>query len=224
MTDPAHGPPAIRQTQDSVRTAYDLVAEDYARLMPDTSPEHPLDLAVLDTFIATLGTAPILDAGCGAGRISRYLADRGGEVVGVDLSPEMIAQGQALHPDLDLSVASITDLPHDDATFGGVLLWYSTIHLSDLDLGRALDEAVRVVELGGVVLVAFQSGVGTRDLSKHYSQRGHDVTLERYLRTPDEMAEQLAARGTSEVVRLVRNSTEVDRDGQTMLMHRVGTV
>ncbi|QDO90108.1 class I SAM-dependent methyltransferase [Ornithinimicrobium ciconiae] len=65
--------------------------------MPDTSPKHPLDLTVLDTFIATVGTQPILDAGCGAGRISRYIADRGGRVVGVDLSPEMIAQGQARH-------------------------------------------------------------------------------------------------------------------------------
>lgn len=222
MSDAPRPPQA--QTQTAVRTAYDTVAEDYARSMPDTSPEHPLDLTVLDTFIATVGTQPILDAGCGAGRISRYIADRGGRVVGVDLSPQMIAQGRARHPDLDFSVASITDLPHGDASFGGVLLWYSTIHLSETDLGRALDEAVRVVAPGGYVLVAFQSGVGTRDLFQQYSQHGHDVTLERYLRTPDEMAEQLAARGLSEVVRLVRSGNEVDRDGQTMLMHRAGTV
>lgn len=101
-----------------------------------------------------------------------------------------------------------------------MLLWYSTIHLSERDLARALDEAVRVVAPGGYVLVAFQSGVGTRDLFQHYSQHGQDVTLERYLRTPDEMAEQLVTRGMAEVVRLVRSGNEVDHDGQTMLLHR----
>ena len=71
-----------------------------------------------------------------------------------------------------------------------------------------------------VTVVAFQSGVGTRDLFRQYSQHGHEVTLERYLRTPDEMAEQLAARGLSEVVRLVRSGNQIDQYGETMLLHR----
>lgn len=206
------------QTQATVRAAYDTVAADYARAMPDTGPEHPLDLAVLDTFVARVDGHPVLDAGCGAGRISRYLTDRGGRVVGVDLSPQMISQGRAAHPDLDLSVASITDLPHGDASFGGVVLWYSTIHLSAPELRRALEEAKRVLAPGGHLLVAFQSGTRTRDLFSQYGQHGHDVTLERYLRTPDEVAGQLTALGLSEQVRLIRRGSEVDTDDQTMLL------
>ncbi|QDO90517.1 class I SAM-dependent methyltransferase [Ornithinimicrobium ciconiae] len=207
-----------------MRTAYDTVAAAYQRSMPDTRPEDPLDLAMLDSFIASVSGQPVLDAGCGAGRISRYIADRGGRVEGVDLSPEMIAQGRAAHPDLDLSVASITDLPHGDASFGGVLLWYSTIHLAPADLTRALDESTRVLVPGGYLLVAFQSGVGTRDLFQSYSRHGHDVSLERYLRTPDQVAELLVARGLSEQTRLVRRGNAIDQDDQTMLLHRAGTV
>lgn len=56
------------QTEATVRAAYDTGATDYARAMPDTGPEHTLDLAVLDTFVVRVDGHPILDAGCGAGR------------------------------------------------------------------------------------------------------------------------------------------------------------
>jgi len=76
--------------EDAVRRAYDTVAQDYAALLPDTRAESPLDLALVDAFAAAVtgsGTGRALDAGCGAGRMSRYLADRGVQVQGVDLSP-----------------------------------------------------------------------------------------------------------------------------------------
>lgn len=78
-----------------MRRSYDAVAADYARRMPDTTREHPLGLAVIDAFVDMVGRRPVLDAGCGAGRISRFLADGGVAVQGVDLSPGMIAQGRA---------------------------------------------------------------------------------------------------------------------------------
>ncbi len=43
-------------------------------------------------------TARILDAGCGPGRHAGYLAERGHDVVGVDLDPTLIAIAQAEHP------------------------------------------------------------------------------------------------------------------------------
>lgn len=206
------------QSQESVRRSYDTVAADYARSMPDTSREHALDLAVLDAFIEMVEGRLVLDAGCGAGRISRYLADRGVAVQGVDLSPRMIAQGRARHPDLDLSVASITELPHGDESFGGVVLWYSTIHLSDPELSQALEQTLRVLTPGGHLLIAFQSGVGTRRLFDGYP--GEDVTLVRYLRTTDEVAEQLTASGAAEVLRWERAGEGGDADDHTMLIHR----
>ena len=42
--------------------------------------------------------ARILDAGCGPGRHAGYLAERGHDVVGVDLDPTLIAIAQAEHP------------------------------------------------------------------------------------------------------------------------------
>ena len=94
---------------DVVRVAYDTVAEDYAAYLPDARAEAPLDLAMVDAFVQAVGTGePVLDAGCGAGRMSRHLADRGVEVSGVDLSPGMISMARRDHPDLEFQAGEGT--------------------------------------------------------------------------------------------------------------------
>lgn len=91
----------------SVRQAYDTVAEDYAAYLPDTRAESPLDLAMIDAFaqaVASDDDARVLAAGCGAGRMSRYLAERGCFVEGVDLSSSMVAMARRDHHDLVFTV------------------------------------------------------------------------------------------------------------------------
>ncbi|PWJ43654.1 Methyltransferase domain-containing protein [Quadrisphaera granulorum] len=208
-----------------VRAAYDTVADDYAARLPDTRAEAPLDLAMLDHFAATVsasGAGAVLDAGCGAGRISRYLADRGCAVTGVDLSPGMVAAAQRAHADIAFTVGSIADLPYPDDSFDGVLLWYSTIHTPPEQLGPVFREAARVLRSGGHLLVAFQSGSGTRDVSPAYRRLGHDVELHRYLTTADEVVPLLEAVGMSETCRLVRSAHGHEADQQTVLLARAG--
>jgi SAM-dependent methyltransferase len=93
----------------SVRDAYDRVAEDYATYLPDTRAEAQLDLAVIDAFaegVTSGDDARVLDAGCGAGRMSRYLAERGCAVEGVDLSSRMVARARRDHGDLVFTVVA----------------------------------------------------------------------------------------------------------------------
>jgi predicted TPR repeat methyltransferase len=57
---------------------------------------------MVDAFAAAVTAGDdvrVLDAGCGAGRMSRYLADRGCLVEGVDLSSGMVAMARRDHPD-----------------------------------------------------------------------------------------------------------------------------
>jgi ubiquinone/menaquinone biosynthesis C-methylase UbiE len=84
-----------------VRTAYDTVAEAYSEALPDTSFEARLDMAMINDFCARLRAAPgrkVIDAGCGAGRLSVRLAEAGLDVTGVDLSPGMVRVAQRSHP------------------------------------------------------------------------------------------------------------------------------
>ncbi|WP_211221092.1 class I SAM-dependent methyltransferase [Nocardioides insulae] len=209
-----------------VRRAYDTVAADYAAYLPDTRAEARLDLAMVDAFADAVSTGEdpiVLDAGCGAGRLSRYVADRGCRTQGVDLSPGMIAMARRDHPDLGFAVGSLTALPFARDRFAGVLLWYSIIHTPPSGLAQVCREAARVLRRGGHLLVGFQAGVGIRDVSAAYRGFGHEVRLERYCYSPDTVADHLEATGLREVSRLVRRSlTAHERDDQAMLLARLG--
>lgn len=210
----------------AVSSAYDTVAADYATYLPDTRAETHLDLAMLDEFIASVtgsGSEPVLDAGCGTGRITRYLADRGCTVEGVDVSPGMVTAARGAHPDLRFAVASITDLPYRADTFAGLLLWYSTIHTPRDRLPHIFAEAARVLRPGGHLLVAFQAGVGTHDLAPTYRHFGHDVRLTRQLFDVDEVAAHLQSAGLHETSRLVRAARGTEKDPQAMLIARAAT-
>ncbi len=70
------------------RTGYDIVAEEYAILIPDLSAETSLDVAMIDDFAGRCRHAPmgpVADVGCGTGRVAAHLAARGVDVFGVDL-------------------------------------------------------------------------------------------------------------------------------------------
>jgi SAM-dependent methyltransferase len=208
--------------QPGVQRAYDAVAETYADYFPDTRAESPLELAVVDAFCAAVVAedepGPVLDAGCGAGRMSRYLADRGCAVQGVDLSPGMVDMARRDHPDLEFGVASLTDLPFPDDSFAGVLVWYSAIHTPPKGQARIFAEVARVLRPGGHLLIGLQSGEGARDVSAAYAKFGHDVELERHLYTPDEVAILIEGAGLTEVARMVRRAREGERDDQAALL------
>jgi ubiquinone/menaquinone biosynthesis C-methylase UbiE len=207
----------------NVRHAYDTVAEDYAAYIPDTRAEAPLDLAMIDAFAEAVTSgddARVLDAGCGAGRMSRYLDERGCRVEGVDLSSSMVAMARRDHRDLVFSVGSLSNLPYPDDQFAGVMLWYSIIHTPPAGQARIFAEVTRVLRPAGHVLVGFQSGEGTRDVSGAYRQFGHEIQLERHRYTADQVAFQIEAAGLREVCRLVRRAQGKERDDQAVLLAR----
>lgn len=209
----------------TVRHAYDTVAADYAARLPDTRAEAPLELAMIDAFVAAVTpSAPadarprVLDAGCGAGRISRHLTARGCRVEGVDLSVGMVALARRDQPEVPFVVGSLAALPYADARFDGVLLWYSTIHTPPAGQPRLLAEAARVLRPGGHLLVGFQSGTGTRDVAPAYRAFGHEIVLERHLVTADQVSAWLEAAGVGEVSRLVRRAQGGERDDQAFVL------
>jgi SAM-dependent methyltransferase len=224
MMRPVSVSPSASTDFRSVRLAYDTVAGDYATHLPDTRAEAPVDLAMVDAFAEAVCSDDdrlVLDAGCGTGRMSRYLADRGCRVVGVDLSPGMVAMARRDHRELPFGVGSLADLPFPDDRFTGVLLWYSTIHTPTAGQARVFAEAARVLRPGGHLLVGFQAGTGTRDVAPAYRRFGHEIALERHLFTADQVAERIEAAGLREVCRLIRRARGTERDDQAVLLATV---
>lgn len=208
-----------RAERAAVRAAYDVVAGVYAALLPDTRAETLRDLAMLDAFSARVGTGGrVLDGGCGTGRITGLLADRGLRAEGLDLSPGMLAHARAARPDLPFVAGSLDALPYADDAFDGVVLWYSIIHTDPERHRTLLHEIARVLRPGGVVVVGFQVGEGARDSGAAYAEHGVEVSLIRHRLDPDRVAAALAEAGLAEIDRMVRGPQGRERDDQAVLL------
>ena len=94
-----------------------------------------------------------LEIGVGTGRIALPLIESGINVVGVDISAEMLRRYvEKAPPNIEVAVADATRLPFADRTFTSAI----ASHVLHLILGwvSALDELVRVLVPGGVLLAS----------------------------------------------------------------------
>jgi ubiquinone/menaquinone biosynthesis C-methylase UbiE len=191
---------------DDTRRSYDTTADDYATWISGELAAKPIDRAVLAVF-ADVVAGPVADVGCGTGRIAAHLHELGVEIAGLDLSPGMLAAARRAHPHLTFAEATMTALPVADHVLGGVVAWYSTIHVPDSHLPVVLAEFHRVLRPGGHLQLAFQSGTG----AEHRTRAGHhDVALTFHRRDPDTVVDLLRHNGFTVQAQLLR---EPDHDG-----------
>nr|WP_225954069.1 class I SAM-dependent methyltransferase [Kibdelosporangium phytohabitans] len=199
-----------------IRNSYDTVADSYHDLLKDAHDSMPFDRAMLAAF-AERAQGTVADIGCGPGRITTRLADLGLSVFGIDLSPEMIEVARREHPRLRFDVGSMTALDLADGSLGGVVAWYSIIHLPQDELPGVFAEFFRVLEPGGQLLLAFKSGDERRHLSHAY---GHDVSLDVYWMPVDRVAKLAEQAGFTEVARLERAASTNEKGPQGYYLAR----
>lgn len=161
---------------DDIRTSYDTVATAYAELVADGPPEEP---AILDLF-AKLASGPVLDAGCGPGRVAGALHERDLPVTGIDLSPGMIEVAQRDHPGPDFRVGSMTDLDLPNGELAGVISWWSIIHLPRDVVPQAFGEFHRVLAPGGVLLLGYHVGAESTHKTSGYGGLPMNVHVHRW--------------------------------------------
>jgi ubiquinone/menaquinone biosynthesis C-methylase UbiE len=154
-TEQSSNAPQQRRTGAGVQAAYDAIARAYDAQLGDELTHKPLDRALLDAFLELAGDGTVADVGCGPGHVTRFLAARHSSVIGIDLSPGMIALARERAPELAFSVGSMLQLPAADQAWAGAILLYSIIHLTAADRAAACRELARVVRPGGWLLIAF---------------------------------------------------------------------
>jgi SAM-dependent methyltransferase len=190
----------------STRDGYDLTAAMYAERFHGHLDDKPLDRAMLAGFAGLVErNSVIADVGCGTGATSRILADFGLDVLGIDLSPNMIAEARRLNPDLRFQVGSMISINADDNHFHGICAWYSVIHIPDELLPQVFSEFRRVLRPDGWALVAFQVGDQPRTFKELF---GEQVALTFYRRQPDVVAQLLEDAGLEPYAGLVREPND----------------
>ena len=142
---------------NEVAEAYGARAAEYVELLGSVDAMHPSDRELIGTWGDQL-VGPAIDAGCGPGHWTDFLARRGVDIRGVDLTPAFVEHARRRYPELRFATGSVDALDASDASLGGVLAWYSLIHHAPDAMGSALDEIARVLRPGGLLLIGFFVG------------------------------------------------------------------
>jgi SAM-dependent methyltransferase len=167
------------------RTSYDTVAVSYADQLRDALAGYPYLRAALALFgdmVHAAGGGPVADVGCGPGHVTAHLHEVGVDAFGIDLSPVMIELARRDHPGLRFEVGSMTDLDLADASVAGLLAWWSLVHVPDDEVATVFGHFQRVLRPGGLLLLGFHVGDGSRLKTQGYG--GHPMKVYVHRRRP----------------------------------------
>lgn len=139
---------------------WDAIAQRYLELFRDELRGKPYDLDVLRAFASTLGSeARVCDAGCGpCAHVTRFLADQGLDVIGIDVSPNCVSLARQEQPSLSFETMDMAHMTFADATFDGLVAYYAFHYLPKSDLACVIQEFARVLRPGGRLLLVAKDG------------------------------------------------------------------
>jgi SAM-dependent methyltransferase len=187
----------------NTQISYDAVAAEYAAKFQDEMDHKPFDRDCLARLVREVGgLGPICDLGCGPGQIARYLHRQGAAALGVDLSPQMVAQASRLNPEIPFHQGNMLSLPDADNSWGGIAAFYCIIHIPRGKVVEALREMKRVLMPGGVLLITFHIGNKVDHLDSWWEKK---VDLDFNYYRPEEMETWLEAAGFELEETLVRD-------------------
>jgi SAM-dependent methyltransferase len=145
---------------EQVREDYDRIAAEYARRIFHELDGKPKDRELLLRFAALVGGGgAVCDMGCGPGHVARFLRDNGVErVSGLDLSPAMLEHARRLNPGIDFEEGNLLSLSLADGSLAGITAFYAIVNIAEESLPAVFGEMLRVLQPGGLLLLAFHVG------------------------------------------------------------------
>jgi ubiquinone/menaquinone biosynthesis C-methylase UbiE len=114
---------------------------------------HRIELAAIERLAAPRGGERALDAGCGSGIWSAWLAERGLDVTGLDRDASMLAAARRRLRAARFVEGDLTALPFDDEQFDLALAVTVFTFLDQGERTRAAGELLRVLRPGGRLII-----------------------------------------------------------------------
>lgn len=137
---------------------YDEIATSYAEYTFDRILQY--QLTQFTSYIAK--KAKILDIGSGCGRDVHYLMEEGHDVIGIDLSKNLVKEAKKRVPTGRFIHMDMLELDFDDESFDGIWCHATLCHVLKKDAIKALEEMHRVLKSGGVIYIGLREGSGEK--------------------------------------------------------------
>ena len=177
----------------NVRESYDSAAQAYAEHLAGELEHKPLDRHLLGRFAEAVNDrGTVADLGCGPGHIARYLSDLGVSMIGIDVSPQMVAQARLREPLLHFRVGDMRNLDLPARQLAGAVLFYSIVHVTPEELVPVLSEVRRVMKDGALAFLAFHVGDEVVHVDDLFGAR---VSLDFKFHHPEVVVSALSAAG-----------------------------
>lgn len=177
----------------AIRETYDRLADEYARRFVNELQQKPLDRELLSRFAREVANpGEVCDIGCGPGHITRYLRDAGTKVFGLDVSPRMLEQARQLYPDICFREGNMLALNLPEGALAGIVAFYAIVNIPKEFLSVVFREIVRVLQPGGLLLLAFHVGDEALHLPELW---GRPISMDWFLFPTLEIRRSLEAAG-----------------------------
>jgi SAM-dependent methyltransferase len=178
---------------ETIREDYDRLAQEYATRVFDELQHKPLDRALLDRFAEqTRERGSVCDLGCGPGHVARYLREASVSVFGLDLSPGMLEQARRLNPDILFREGNMLSLDIPTGMLAGIVAFYAIVNIRKEFLMIAFEEMARVLQPGGLLLVAFHTGDDVVHVDELWGER---ITMDFFFFKTAEILQSIEAAG-----------------------------
>ncbi|MFB6181873.1 MAG: class I SAM-dependent methyltransferase [Candidatus Magasanikbacteria bacterium] len=141
---------------------YNHIAEDYDNSYSDL--DWIKDNA--DKFIEELEGDKVLDAGCGSGRDAKYFSENNLEVLGIDLSEEMLKRAEENSPNAYFKEMDVRQLNFSQNSFDGIWCCALLPHIPKEEINEAVKELKRVLKPEGTIFMSFKQGEGEKFVEK----------------------------------------------------------
>ncbi len=102
----------------------------------------------------------VLELGCGSGVQSRQLSDLGLEVVGIDISPNMVLEARKRVQKANFLVGDIATVRFPSASFDGIYARASLLHIPKELIPKVFEAINKMLKSGGIFYLAVKEGKG----------------------------------------------------------------
>jgi len=154
-----------------------------------------------------LNRGKLIDLGCGPGQTTKYLSDCGlTDILGIDISPQMITVAKNINPQLHFDTADILNLKYPDKFFSSAIAFYSIVHFDYGQIKSAFKEIKRVLSDKGQFLFSFHFGNNVVHLDEFL---GNQVNIDFYFFETSKITDLLIEIGFEIVNVIEHNRTKM---------------